>query len=84
MRQTSPVRFYLLCENLTRMISVLLLAVQRAAEMVRKAKSPVCLLGSQSTLPPTSTHDVVEALEVHRYRAKKISFDRLLLSFLSH
>ena len=61
-----------------------LFIVQRAAELVRKAKSPVCLLGSQSTLPPTSTHDVVEALEVHRRQAKAISSQRFLLSSLSH
>ena len=61
-----------------------LLTVQKAAELVRKAKSPVCLLGSQSTLPPTSTHDVVEALEVHLHRSKEIPTHRFLLSSLSH
>jgi acetolactate synthase-like protein len=39
------------------------LAVQNAAKLVRSAKNPVCLLGSQSTLPPTSTSDIAEALE---------------------
>ncbi|CAF1554888.1 unnamed protein product [Adineta ricciae] len=38
-------------------------SIQKAAELVRAAKSPVCLLGSQATLPPTSTSAVVEALE---------------------
>ncbi|CAF3546449.1 unnamed protein product [Rotaria sp. Silwood1] len=38
-------------------------SIRKAAQLVQKAKSPVCLLGSQSTLPPTSTSDVVEALE---------------------
>ncbi len=40
--------------------------VQKAAELVRSAKNPVCLLGSQSTLPPTSTTDIAEALEVNK------------------
>ncbi|UJR26587.1 hypothetical protein I4U23_007907 [Adineta vaga] len=38
-------------------------SIQKAAALIRSAKSPVCLLGSQTTLPPTSTSAVVEALE---------------------
>lgn len=52
-------------KNIACLIYVLFyFLVQKAAEIVQKAKNPVCLLGSQSTLPPTSTSDVVDALEV--------------------
>ncbi|CAF3014785.1 unnamed protein product [Rotaria socialis] len=37
--------------------------IQKCAKLVQNAQHPVCLLGSQCTLPPTSTRDVVEALE---------------------
>ncbi|CAF1285862.1 unnamed protein product [Adineta steineri] len=37
--------------------------IHKAAHLLRSANSPVCLLGSQTTLPPTSTSAVVEALE---------------------
>ncbi|CAF1111030.1 unnamed protein product [Didymodactylos carnosus] len=38
-------------------------SIQRAARLIEVAKQPLVLLGSQSTLPPTSTTQLVEALE---------------------
>ncbi len=68
MHRTSPVNIILFRDWKTIFDFNL---VQKAAELVRTAKNPVCLLGSQSTLPPTSTSDVVEALEVNEfYRAE--------------
>ena len=37
--------------------------VKRSAYLVRKAKKPVILLGSQATLPPTCADDLQESLE---------------------
>lgn len=39
-------------------------SIQQAAEILSKAKKPVILLGSQSTLPPVKTEELKKALEV--------------------
>ena len=43
--------------------------------LIQRARSPVCLLGSQITLPPSSTHALVEALEVEldEYQSKMMT-----------
>jgi len=43
---------------------VIFYLVQKAAEILSKAKRPVILLGSQVTLPPIPAEKLREALEV--------------------
>jgi len=40
------------------------LTVQRCIELVSRAKRPVMLIGSQATLPPCSTDELRQAVEV--------------------
>lgn len=50
----------------TKIIHLCFKKVQRAVELLSKAKKPVILVGSQATLPPMPAEKLKEALEVFK------------------